>query len=285
MSFPEPLSAETVADIESRVAGARRVVEKFADRLQADLGRVDSSWKSDGSRITETDLAISAGIIEALNDAFPEDICLSEELATATSIAVTSRFSWVLDPIDGTNNFALGLAQCAISLALCENGEPVYGILYDASRRVVMHGGPGFGTWDGERPVGIHEGRLEGSSPIGFHSPRAVGRYPGHGEAMITSCKVRALGSSALHLAYVAAGLLEGVVDHNVKIWDIAAGIALVRGAGGDVEFISDSPLPLKTFDLQMPGIVYVGGGAEMRKDLIELLRSADQSAPGPTAV
>lgn len=284
MPLSESVPGDPHAALEPRITAARRVVLAFSQRLHADLGRVKSDWKTDGSRITETDLAISTGIIDALTQEFPDDIYLSEELATTTTIAVTSRFSWVLDPIDGTNNFALGLAQCAISLALLEAGKPVYGVLYDASRRVIMHGGPGIGFWDGDRSARVVDGPLQDSSPIGFHSPRAPGRYPGHGEAMISSCKVRALGSSALHLAYVAAGLLEGVVDHNVKLWDIAAGIALIRGAGGDVEFISDDPLPLRNFDLEMPSSVYVGGCPRMRKDLIALLWSADQSAAVSTS-
>lgn len=281
MSNPASVSAELHAALEPRIAAARRVVLEFSERLHADLGKVNSDWKADGSRVTETDLAISAGIIGALSGEFPTDTFLSEELATATPIAVTGRFAWVLDPIDGTNNFALGLAQCAISLALLVEGQPAYGIIYDASRRLVIHGGPGFGVWDGESPARIHEGGLSRSSPVGFHSPHAAGRHPGHGEAMVTACKVRAMGSSALHLAYVAVGLLEGVVDHNVKLWDIAAGIALIRGAGGDVDFLADDPLPLKTFDLEMPRILYVGGSRRIRQDLIKVLESADSAEGG----
>ncbi len=277
-----PVSSPTA--IAARATVARRVVRQFSERLHADLGRVSSDWKADGSRVTQTDMAISTGIIAALSAEFPADICLSEELGASRAIEVSSRFSWVLDPIDGTNNFALGLAQCAISLALLEEGEPVYGVVYDAARKILIHGGPGFGVWDGEQSAQVHQGRLQRSSPVGFHSPHAAESFPGHGEAMVAHCKVRALGSSALHLAYVAVGLLEGVVDHNVKLWDIAAGIALVRGAGGDVDFLANDPLPLRIFDLEMPRIFYVGGGRAFREDLKNLLQQADETIGAATA-
>jgi len=276
MSFLQPTHTNSVDPIQLRATAACRIVMAHRGRLHADLGKVRSDWKKDGSRVTATDHAISEGILLALAGEFPDDIGLSEELATAEPIPITSRFAWVLDPIDGTNNFALGLAQCAISLALLDEGQPVYGVIYDVSRRVLIHGGPGRGVWDGERTAQVHEGGLTRSSLVGFHSPHAVEQYPGHGERMIAHCKVRAMGSSALHLAYVAAGLLEGVVDHNVKLWDIAAGIALIRGARGDVQFLANDPLPLRTFDLEMPRIVYVGGSKQMRADLVDLLQSTD---------
>lgn len=284
MSTHPSTDHESSDPIQARATVACRIVQAHSERLHADLGRVGSQWKKDGSRVTATDHALSEGILSALAAAFPDDIGLSEELATAEPIDITSRFTWVLDPIDGTNNFALGLAQCSISLALLEDGQPVYGIVYDVSRRVLIHGGPGRGIWDGERQARMHEGGLTRSSPVGFHSPHAAGAFPGHGEALVANCKVRALGSSALHLAYVAVGLLEGVVDHNVKLWDIAAGIALIRGAGGDVTFIANNPLPLRRFDLDMPRILYIGGGKQMRKDLQSLLQTADGAPPEPTA-
>ncbi len=183
----------------------------------------------------------------------------------------------MLDPIDCTNNFATGVAACAIALGLFENGEPVYGVIYDAARRVLMPGGPGRGMWEGEHEAKINAKPLSPASTVGFHSPRAYGKYPGHGEAIVSRYKVRAMGSSALHLAYVAAGLLHGVVDHNVKIWDIAAAIPMLRAAGGDVRFLSESPLPLHRFDLAMASIVYVGG---TEANCIELQRVLTDAHP-----
>ncbi|MCC5025858.1 MAG: inositol monophosphatase [Candidatus Synoicihabitans palmerolidicus] len=270
-----PKNADDSLYLTSRIEAAKAAVLSQRGRLEQDMGRVDSDWKADGSRVTETDHAISAAILGQLLAAFPDDTGLSEELLVDEPVEVASRFAWVLDPIDGTNNFATGMAQCAISLALFENGEPVYGVIYDVARRKLMHGGPGWGLWDGDQAVSVRMRALGRSSVVGFHSPHEVGKHPGHAEALVRRAKVRALGSSALHLAYVAAGLLDGVVDHNVKLWDIAAGIPMIRAGGGDVQFLANDPLPLRRFDLEMPRIFYVGGCSEVRQELAKIFINA----------
>ena len=89
---------------------------------------------------------------------------------------------------------------------------------------------------------------------------------------VLSHFKIRGLGSATLHLAYVAAGILDGCVDYNVKIWDLAAAIPLVRAAGGEVHFLNGEQLPMRLFDLKMKQIVYVGGGAAICKRLRELM-------------
>ncbi|MEO5957834.1 MAG: inositol monophosphatase [Opitutaceae bacterium] len=252
------------SDLSARVAAAKRAVLAQTELLHREFGRAESRWKSDGSRVTASDIAISEGIFRELGTQFPNDQYFSEELADVTGpIPVTARFSWVLDPIDGTNNFALGIPYCAIGLALCEHGEPVYGVVYDLSRRTLMHGGPGFGMHDGERTPCVRVAPVTKETLIGFHSPFDKALLP-LATGVISNFKIRGLGSATLHLAYVAAGILDGCVDYNVKIWDLAAAIPLVRAAGGEVHFLNGEQLPMRQFDLKMPRIVYVAGGAAM---------------------
>jgi myo-inositol-1(or 4)-monophosphatase len=199
----------------------------------------------------------------------------SEELPEGEGpVPVTSRFGWVLDPIDGTNNFALGIPYCAISLALIVHGEPVYGVVYDLGRRALMHGGPGFGMFDGERPAHVSTAEPNPDSLIGFHSPNDKALAPA-ANAVIAHFKIRGLGSATLHLAYVAAGLFGGAVDFNLKIWDLAAAIPLCRAAGGEVIFINGAQLPMTVFDLNMRKIVYVAGSPAMAARLAGLVGAA----------
>lgn len=229
--------------------------------LHREFGRAETRWKSDGTRVTAVDVAISENIFRSLAAAFPEDQYFSEELAHAPApIPVTARFSWVLDPIDGTNNYAVGIAHCAIALALLENGMPVYGVIYDLSRRVLMHGGPGFGMSDGERTTTVKTAEPTSQSIIGFHSPFDK-RFAPHAQSVAAHFKLRGLGSSTLHLAYVAAGILDGTVDHNVKVWDIAAAVPLVLAAGGRLTYLNGEVFPLRQFDLKMGRIFYLAGG------------------------
>lgn len=247
-----------------RIAAAQRAVLAQTELLHREFGRAESRWKSDGTRVTAVDIAISEAIFAELRAQFAEDQYFSEELAdTDAPIPVRARFSWVLDPIDGTNNFALGIPHCAISLALCERGEPIYGVVYDLSRRSLMHGGPGFGAVDGDRPMRVSTAALTRETLVGFHSPSDKSLVP-MASGILSNFKIRGLGSATLHLSYVAAGILDGCVDYNVKIWDLAAAIPLVRAAGGEVHFLNGEQLPMTQFNLKMGRIVYVAGSPAM---------------------
>ncbi len=251
----------------------QRAVLSQTEMFHREFGRTQSHWKSDGTRVTPVDVAISENIVAQLRNSFPEDEFFSEELTDAPApLPLQTRFAWVLDPIDGTNNYAMGIAHCAISLALLENGTPVYGIVYDLSRRTLMHGGPGFGLWDGDRVGAVKTEPPNPQSLLGFHSPydRSLAQ---HATTIVENFKIRGLGSSTLHLAYVAVGILDGTVDHNVKIWDIAAAIPLCWAGGGDVQFLNGEQFPLRHFDLKMKRIQYVAGSKAMCRRLRELLK------------
>ncbi len=266
MSTPTSLSA--------RCAAARRAVLAQTELLHRELGRAPISWKADGTRVTTADVAISENIFRELSAAFPDDQFFSEELAhDGAPLPVTARYAWVLDPIDGTNNYALGIPHCAISLALLDQGRPVFGAIYDLAGRQLIHGGAGQGVCCGDRAVSLRGGDLTAQSMIGFHSPYDK-RYAPHAGLLAGNYKIRGLGSSTLHLAYVAAGLIDAVVDHNVKVWDIAAAVPLVLGAGGIVDYVSPSPFPLQQFDLRMERIFYVAGTADACRRLRELLQA-----------
>lgn len=256
----------------SRIQVAKNAVSAQAEFMHRHWGRVESQWKADGTRVTKADLAISEAISREVAAAFPQDQFFSEELHDFTQpIPVKSEYCWVLDPIDGTNNYAMGLSHCAIALALCREGRPVYGVIYDMARRVLIHGGPGFGLMDGERQAGLRNQPPTNQSIIGFHSPYDR-MHAEEAKRLVTSYKIRGLGSSTLHLAYVAVGLLDGVVDHNVKLWDIAAAVPLVEAVGGELRYLKWEPFPMRAFDQNMKRITYVGGSKVMCDHLCETL-------------
>lgn len=248
----------------SRIEAGKAAVLAQVDLFQREFGRAQSNWKSDGTRVTPVDIAISENITRFLRERFPDDEIFSEELSDPGAfepVPLRARFAWIMDPIDGTNNYATGIAYCAISLGLYENGMPVYGVVYDLSRRTLIHGGPGFGVFDGDRAVSVAQVAPTPQSLVGFHSPYDR-TYAMQGKIVVENFKIRGLGSSTLLLAYVANGMLEGVVDHNVKIWDIAAAIPLCIAGGGELYFFNNTdPLPVRTFDLRMKRIQYIAGG------------------------
>ncbi len=240
--------------------------------MHREFGRARSEIKHDGTKVTAVDLAISEHIQAAITRQFPTDQFFSEELAPQdTATPVTARFSWMLDPIDGTNNYINGISHCAISLALLETGTPVYGVVYDMGRRVLIHGGPGRGVWEGAQAVRPRGEGPNGHSLIGFHSPVDKG-HAAEGKKLIENFKIRGLGSSTLHLTYLAIGLLDGVMDHNNKVWDIAAACALCAEAGIQIDYLENPPFPLREFTLKAPRIQYAAGLPAMTRRLREVI-------------
>jgi myo-inositol-1(or 4)-monophosphatase len=267
--------AQHMSDSETlaRIEAAKIAVQNQTALLHREFGRTKSDWKTDGTRVTPVDIAISEGIVAELKQQFPDDDYFSEELTHADApIPLVARFAWILDPIDGTNNYAIGIAHCAISLGLFENGRPIYGVVYDLARRTLIHGGPGYGLFDGERPAHVLTQAPDSQTLVGFHSPYDK-TFARDVTVLVENFKIRGLGSSTLHLAYVAVGILGGTVDHNVRIWDIAAATPLCLAGGGSVEFLNGEQFPLREFDLKMPRIFYVAGSKTMCTCLKKLLR------------
>src|SRR3954469_23720656 len=176
-----------------RIAAAKQAVLAETDLMHREFGKAKPVIKHDGTKVTPVDIAISQHLQDAITKAFPADQFFSEELApTSEPVPVTSRFCWVCDPIDGTNNYASGIIYCAISLALLENGTPVYGVVYDMARRVLIHGGPGRGLWDGDRPARAKIDAPNNYSLVGFHSP-VEKVYAAEGKRLIENFKIRGL--------------------------------------------------------------------------------------------
>ncbi|ACB76457.1 inositol monophosphatase [Opitutus terrae PB90-1] len=259
-------------ELAARIEAAQQAVLAQTELFHREFGRCQSQWKADGSRVTAVDLAISENIVAELRRQFPTDDYFSEELAhTGGPIPRRARFSWVLDPIDGTNNYAMGIAHCAISVGLLEEGRPTYGVVYDLARRKLIRGGPGLGVFDGDKPARVRPDAPGLEMLLGFHSPYDK-KHANEAAELVRNFKIRGLGSSTLHLAYVAVGILGGTVDHNVRIWDIAAAVALCLGGGGEVRFLNGEQFPLQQFDLGMRRIFYVAGNAAVCARLQELV-------------
>jgi len=224
-------------------------------------GQVDSQWKPDDTRVTFADFAISEKVFEEIKAAFPDDEVLSEESGLMDEeVSLESRYAWILDPIDGTNNYALGLSSCAISLALLKQGEPVYGFIYDGSTRQLIEGGPGYAIRLNEVKQVLPKRTFSAhASIIALHFPLPEGRADTL-KPILEHFRVRSLGSAALHLAYVALGRLDGVFDERVRLWDIAAAVALLQAAGLEIRFLGNSPFPVRRVVLKGPYIQYFAG-------------------------
>ena len=149
------------------------------------------------------------------------------------------RPTWIIDPLDGTVNFAYGLPYFAVSIALTIAGERVVGVVYDPSRDELFSARRGEGALLNGQPIHVSPTRARAEALVSMGFPK-TGRdidrvFSEMRELAPQIKKVRILGSAALDLAYVAAGRLQGFAEYGLRTWDIAAGELLIREAGGRV--------------------------------------------------
>lgn len=244
-----------------RVNAARVAIRNQVDFFNQLMGQVASEWKEDDTRVTFADFAISEKLFAELRGSFNTDQFLSEESHPLDeTIVLDSKYAWILDPIDGTNNYAVGMPGCAISLALLKDGMPVYGMVYDGSKGELIEGGPGHGVRiDGRKhtlPVRSFDAR---TGVVALHFPLPDGRARKL-QSLLETYRVRSLGSAALHLCYVALGRLDGAIDERVRLWDIAAAVCLLEAVGLGIRYLDGSPFPVNRVEMSGPFIRYIAG-------------------------
>lgn len=183
---------------------------------------------------SEVDAQAEKEIIRELKRAFPDHAFLGEEGGQLGK----SRYTFVIDPLDGTSNFLRGLPHFCVSIALLDGDEPIHGVIFDPLRNEIFYASKGSGAYLDERRIRTttrHE--LTGSVVITGFPPRERTRIDAQLAAirqlMAEAEDIRRTGSAALDLAYVACGRADGYFEAGVKAWDVAAGVLLVREAGG----------------------------------------------------
>ena len=260
------------ASLQHRINAGRVAVNNQLEFFGRQFGAVASDWKDDDTRVTFADFAITERIFAELRRSFPQDVYCSEESNPEDeSYELPPRgFAWILDPVDGTNNFAMGIPLCAISLALLQGGIPVYGFIYDYGRRVLLEGGPGFPLLENRRKL-LLKPEQRPHTYIGFDFPLPP-EWLTRLAPLLSIHRVRVFGSSAVVCAHTTIGLLDGLVDFRVKIWDIAAGCALIQAAGGEFHFFGDDLFPLQQFDVRMPAAPCFAGPSAFCREVKALL-------------
>jgi myo-inositol-1(or 4)-monophosphatase len=246
-----PEDREVIA--EGLMALTRRL-DEVGPRLLAAAGGPDVTIKPDGTPVTDHDRATDELLVSSLLDTFPDHGTISEEQGT---LVPASRWTWVLDPIDGTSNFIAGLPYWCVSVALCRDGVPVLGVI-DApalGRRYVATAGEGawavgVGSAGGEGArhrltvgPGVDLSASSSAHVPALYSSRAARDLVRAGVTL----NARLLGSTALDMAMVASGVAPLAVAMKAHVWDVAAGFLLVTEAGGAVgTWGADTLLPLR---------------------------------------
>ena len=255
-----PPAAPTDEDLLAVAVAAARTAGAIMRRTMG-AAPAEKGGKSD--LVTASDLECQAAIAAAVRAAFPSHALLGEEdvpagaAAAAAAIARVAEapFLWIVDPIDGTTNFAASLPLCCVSIACARAGRVAVAAIYDPARDEMFTAMRGRGArLNGSTPLRAGAARELRDAIIGFGglgrnaavagaTHRGLGLLGGRVRAL------RGLGSAALHLAYVAAGRLDASLDMSLSVWDSAAGSLLVTEAGGAVTSFAGGAFGLTTRD------------------------------------
>ena len=219
-------------------------VRKAARGLQRDFGEVENlqvSMKGPGDFVSAADKKAEKVLFEELSKARPGYGFLMEESGIVEGADKSHR--WIIDPLDGTTNFLHGIPHFAISVGLERDGQMVAGVVYNPVTDELYLAEKGQGAFLNDRRLRVSARRELTQSVIGCGIPH-IGR-PGHDvflkeerAVMMNVSGLRRMGAASLDLAYVAAGRFDGYWEAAISPWDMAAGIVIVREAGGTVSSI-----------------------------------------------
>lgn len=232
--------------------------------------------------VTDADRASQRYIVAGLRQRYAADGIIGEESDTGHAITADipdpNGRVWVIDPIDGTNNFISGLGNFAVCIGLLERGWPVLGVVYDVCRDEMYTAAKGLGAWRGTRPIEAPDTALSDASMLMLTANViSKGRMPQWASRWLgqTNWKVRILGSAALEAVSVAAGIAHGAVTVNGKLWDIAAAAAIVLEAGGILTDLEGGPIfPFNLISYQGAKVPFLAGGKLAHAELLGEIRN-----------
>jgi myo-inositol-1(or 4)-monophosphatase len=233
-------------DLDTLVAEAAVILDGVAEQFLSGHGAESAVRKKGNDFATEIDLAIERQVVEKLVAATGIEVH-GEEFGGAE---IDSPLVWVLDPIDGTFNYAAGSPLAAVLLGLLRDGEPVAGLTwlpFLGQRYTATVGGPLVINGVAQPPLARAE-IDDAIIGVGTFNVEWRGRFPGRYRLAVlehlsrVSSRLRMHGATGLDLAYTAAGILGGAISFGDHVWDHAAGVALVRAAGGIVTDLAGNP-------------------------------------------
>jgi myo-inositol-1(or 4)-monophosphatase len=222
---------------------AVRAARQAGKLLLRYYGRVDAKSVSEKGRndfVSEVDRAAEAAIIDVIRKAYPGHAILAEESGETAG----NDFQWIIDPLDGTTNYLHGFPQFSVSIALRHRGQLESAVVYDPMREEMYTADRGGGAFLNDHRIRVTQrkdlhGALLGTG-IPFRDQRFVDLYLAMMKTLIRdTAGIRRPGSAALDFAYLAAGRVDGFWELGLSPWDFAAGVLLVREAGGWVTDLS----------------------------------------------
>jgi myo-inositol-1(or 4)-monophosphatase len=255
------------------IAVAQEAALKAGKILRENIGGTRQIiYKGDINLMTEMDMRSEREIVETLREAFPNHGIVAEE---ETNIRNDSGFTWIIDPLDGTTNYAHGYPCFSVSIALEQEGVIVAGIVYDPMREELFSAQKGQGAFMNGKKISVSgiDSLMNSLLATGFPYDRKVSEKDNMNyfhDLLMASQEVRRDGSAALDLCCVASGRFDGFWELKLKPWDVAAGSLVVSEAGGLVTDLSG-----KQLDLHVGEILASNG--RIHKQMVMKLQDAER--------
>lgn len=212
--------------------------------------KINISKKGDINLVTEADLASEKHIIEKIRSYYPKHSILAEESGESLVVVENDNaWKWIIDPLDGTTNFAHGYPCFCVTIALEHNGEIVVGVTFDPTRDELFAAEKGQGATLNGRQIHVSDTEKLSESlivtgfPYDFKQRQDFARHLT--DFLLYSRGVRRDGSAAIDMAYVACGRFDGFWEEGLHPWDVAAGVLLIEEAGGRVSYYDDAPFSI----------------------------------------
>jgi len=249
-----------------------RAAEKASRSLLRDFNEVEQlqvSRKGPGDFVTAADKRSEEIIFNELKKAKPDYSFMMEESGQVKGN--DPDFVWIIDPLDGTHNFMHGVPHWSISIALEHKGQIIAGLIHDCSKDEMFTTEKGGGAWNRNKRLrvsgrnNLEQCMINYGQPYGTDENRAL--FFKEIDAVSRKSMIRRFGSAALDMAYVAAGRLDGYWERNIKPWDVAAGVLMVKEAGGFVSSIDNDDNPVHSGNI-------VTGNQQVHSDLRKILKS-----------
>ena len=246
---------------------------KASKSLIRDFGEIENlqvSSKGPGDFVSSADKRTERIIIEELLKAYPDYGILSEEVGQINEKNKTNR--WIIDPIDGTSNFLNGIPQFAISIGYEEDNKVKIGLIYDPIKNELFFAETGNGAFLNNSRIRVSKKKNLKHALLGSGGPKSSSKYKNEiflefvEVSKNINTPIRKYGSASLDLANVACGRFDGFWQRELSYWDIAAGIVIIKEAGGFIDYFEDKAKESKKMNL-------VASNSLIHKELMDLIK------------
>ena len=265
-------------DLSSMLETAVVAARLAGQRAMEEINYTKATVKNSKELVTQADAHCQKIIIDRIKETYPDHGFIAEEGDAGKIFKQPprgdQRMWWIIDPIDGTNNFARGLLLFTVSVAVMYEGEPIVGVIFEPATDSMF-----IAVKDGEaqlngRRINAGENAMDEFSSIGLDSHYESG-VPGWTCEIMQRTRFRNLGTTALQLAYVAKGSLIGTIANTPKLWDIAAGALIAEAAGAKVtNWQGQKIFPVELDGYEGNPFLTVAANQKVHPQIVEMIKS-----------